>query len=182
MNQYRERLDRQQAAVQRYNAELQQQHRMHQYQFEQNYWARENAQRQALARRYDYYNNPYFYSAPVYRYYRGGQYYDINQYEADQLRSAINNGYDQGYRMGVADREDGYRGGFQNSFAYQDANYGWDGYYGDEDSYNYYFRQGFSRGYDDGYANAFRYGAYNGGSYSILGSVLNTIFNLRNLR
>jgi hypothetical protein len=35
---------------------------------------------------------------------------------------------------------------YQGSFAYQDANYGYTGYYVDQDEYNYYFRQGFRHG------------------------------------
>jgi hypothetical protein len=30
-----------------------------------------------------------------------------------------------------------------------DANYGYDDYWEDQDAYNYYFRQGFERGYED---------------------------------
>ena len=43
--------------------------------------------------RHDYDNDPYFYTAPIYRYNRGGAYYETNQYGADLLRQAVNNGY-----------------------------------------------------------------------------------------
>ena len=98
------------------------------------------------------------------------------------LRRAINAGYSEGFRSGRADRQDRWASGYQNSYAYQDANYGYDGYYSDQDSYNYYFRQGFSRGYEDGYNSRYQYGRYSGGSYSILGNILAGILNLQSLR
>src|SRR5439155_861175 len=44
------------------------------------------------------YSDPYFYSPPIYRYYRGASYYEVNQYGADLLRRAVNYGYREGYR------------------------------------------------------------------------------------
>ena len=42
----------------------------------------------------------------------------------------MNYGYEEGFQAGQADREDNWRGaGYQNSYAYQDANYGYNGYY-----------------------------------------------------
>ena len=69
------------------------------------------------------------YGASNYRYNRGGRYYETNQYGAQQLRQAVNLGYEEGYRAGQADREDGWRAGYQDSYGYQDATYGYDGYY-----------------------------------------------------
>ena len=63
-----------------------------------------------------------------------------------------------------------------------DANYGYSGYYVDQDEYNYYFREGFRRGYDDGYNSSYQYGAYSNGSYSMLGALLSQILNLQALR
>jgi hypothetical protein len=40
-------------------------------------------------RDHDYDRDPYFYSAPIYRYHRGGRYYETNQYGADLLRQAL---------------------------------------------------------------------------------------------
>ena len=74
---------------------------------------------------HDYDNDPYFYTAPVYRYNRGGAYYETNQYGADSLRQAVNLGYQEGFRAGAADREDNWRPDYRNSFAYQDATYGY---------------------------------------------------------
>ena len=57
------------------------------------------------------------------------------------LREAVNNGYREGFRAGTADREDRWRPDYEDSFAYQDANFGYSGYYVDQADYNYYFRQ-----------------------------------------
>lgn len=42
----------------------------------------------------------------------------------------------------------------------------------DLDDYSYYFREGFRRGYEDGYAGRYQYGRYVNGSYSLLDVVL----------
>ena len=57
----------------------------------------------------------------------------------------------------------------ETPYAYQDANYGYNGYYVDQDDYNYYFREGFRRGYEDGYYSRYQYGSYSNGNYSMLG-------------
>jgi len=148
---------------------LQRQRRSQQYQYLTLYNERLRQQQWQMQRsQFDYYNDPYFYSAPIYRYYRSGRYYDVNQYGADLLRQAINYGYEQGYQAGRADRSDHWRFDYRGSFAYEDANYGYDGYYMDRDEYAYYFRQGFRRGYTDGYYRRHRYGTYYDGSYNIL--------------
>jgi hypothetical protein len=124
------------------------------------------------AANYDYYNDPYFYSAPTYRYLRGGRYYQINEYGADLLRQALNAGYEEGYLAGQADREDGWRYDYGGCYAYQDANYGYSGYYIDQSEYNYYFREGFRRGYEDGYYGRYRYGSKVNGVLRLLDGVL----------
>jgi hypothetical protein len=60
-----------------------------------------------------------------------------------------------------------------------DANFGYNGYYVGRDEYEYYFRQGFRRGYEDGYGRDYRYGRYDNGTYSILAVVLNAILGLQ---
>jgi flagellar biosynthesis/type III secretory pathway protein FliH len=87
----------------------------------------------------------------------------------------VNYGYAEGFRAGQADRQDRWRSSYQDSFAYQDANYGYNGYYVEQDAYNYYFREGFRRGYEDGYRHRYRYGRYNNGTYLILDSILGKI-------
>jgi hypothetical protein len=156
---------------------------MAQYRYQQRYLQRLREQQLRLqnARNYDYNRDPYFYTAPSYRYNRGGRYYETNQYGAEMLRQAVNNGYEEGFRAGQADREDRWRFGYQDSYGYQDANYGYTGYYVDRDEYNYYFREGFKRGYEDGYNSRYQYGNYSNGKYSILGSILSGILNFQSL-
>ncbi len=156
---------------------------MAQYRYQQRYLQRLREQQRRIqqARYYDYNRDPYFYTAPSYRYYRGGRYYETNRYGADVLRQAINNGYEEGFRAGQADREDGWRSSYQDSYAYQDASYGYNGNYVNADEYNYYFREGFRRGYEDGYYSRHQYGNYSNGKYAILGGILSQILNLQSL-
>lgn len=179
---YRQSLDQQRARQREWAATLQQQRRMTYYRYQQDYWARLRRQQLALQRNYNYYNDPYFYTAWTYRYNRGGTYYETNSYGANLLRAAINNGYREGYRAGVADRMDRFGGGYEVSYAYMDANLGYNGYYVTQDDYNYYFREGFRRGYEDGYNGRYQYGVYSNGNRSILGAVLQTILNLESVR
>jgi hypothetical protein len=130
----------------------------------------------------DYDRDPYFYTPPIYRYTRGGRSYEINQYGADLLRQAVNYGYEEGFRAGQADRQDHWRFSYQESFAYQDANYGYNGYYVERDDYNYYFREGFRRGYEDGYYSRSRYGRHVNGTYSLLGAILSEVLGFRSIR
>jgi hypothetical protein len=95
------------------------------------------------------------------------------------LRQAVNYGYDQGHRAGEADRQDRSRSNYEGSFAYQDANYGYSGFYVDRDDYNNYFREGFRRGYEDGYGGQHQYGTYANGRGTILGAILGTILNFQ---
>ena len=95
------------------------------------------------------------------------------------LRQAVRDGYEEGVRAGQADRQDGYRFSPQDSIAYQDASYGYNSYYVDLPEYNYYFREGFRRGYEDGYYSRWQYGSYSNGVFSILGNILSSIFNVQ---
>jgi hypothetical protein len=123
----------------------------------------------------------YAYAPPAYRYYRGGRYYDVNQYAADQLRQALRYGYEEGVRAGQSDRQDRWNFGYTDAFAYQDATFGYSGYYVGLEDFRYYFREGFRRGYEDGYYGRWRYGSYSNGGFSLLGGVLQAILNLRSL-
>jgi hypothetical protein len=157
---------------------------MAQYRFQQQYLERMRQQQVRLRddRNHDYNADPFFYTAPNYRYHRGGVYYETNQYGANLLRQAVNYGYAEGYNAGQADRMDGWRSSYQDSYAYQDANYGYTGYYIDQDAYNYYFREGFRRGYEDGFYRRYRYGRYDNGTHRILDGILGGILILRALR
>ena len=178
---YRRRLDQQRLLQVQWTTQ-QQRDRMTYYRYQQDYWARMRRQQLALQRNYNYYNDPYFYTASSYSYSYGGNNYQTNHYGANLLRQAMNNGYAEGYRAGQADRQDRFGGGYQNSYAYQDANLGYNGMYVNQGDYNYYFREGFNRGYQDGYSNQMQYGQYSNGNRSLLGTILSAVLNLQSLR
>jgi hypothetical protein len=179
--QYKTYLQRQELAAQRQAAQYERARRLAQYRYQQQYLQQLRDQRLALARAYDYDNDPYYYTAPTYRYTRNGRVYQTNQYGADALRQAVNYGYAQGVQAGQADRSDGYRGDYRKTYAYQDASYGYNGRYVAQSDYSYYFRQGFQRGYQDGYNGRFQYGTNSGSTFNILSNVLSTILNLSDL-
>jgi hypothetical protein len=98
------------------------------------------------------------------------------------LRQAVRSGYEEGVRAGQSDREDRWRNNYQESFGYQDASVGYNSYYVDLPEYQYYFREGFRRGYEDGYYGRNQYGTYSNGAFSLLGNVLGAILNLQPYR
>lgn len=160
---------------------LQQQRRANQYRYQNQY--RQRLQRQHVrwnSGNYNYYNDP-FYSTPAnYRYRFSGQWHTTNRYGADLMQRAVDQGYQEGRRAGQADRQDGWRADYGNSFAYQDASYGYNGRYISPAEYQHYFRQGFQRGYQDGYADRYQYGyRQNDGSVAVVAAVLATIVGLQ---
>ena len=180
LNSYRTWQRAQRTAAQQAAAAIQAQNRSAQYAYIQDYNNRLWQQQQRyMSQSINYYNDPYFYSAPSYRYMRDGAWYTMNSYGYNLLQQAINDGYGEGYRAGRADRMDGWRYDYRSSYVYQNASYGYSGYYMDRGDYSYYFRQGFQRGYEDGYYSRYRYGTSRNGSYSILGAVLGTILSLQ---
>lgn len=184
MVQYNQHIAHQQAVAQRRAQQLQQQKRMAHYRFQQAYYERLRQQQLRLENDgYDYDSDPFYYTAPSYRYRRGSIYYETNQYGVDVLRQALNNGYEEGIQAGLADQQDKWRFDYQQSFAYQDANFGYDGRHVQQDDYNYYFREGFQRGYDDGYKDRRAYGRNNAsGPDTLLGAVIETILGLQSLQ
>jgi hypothetical protein len=182
--QYREALDQQERAAEQRAAELQRQKRKAQHIFEQDYLARLREQRLRIQSqgRHDYDRDPFFYTPSQYRYSRGGRYHETNQYGLDLLRQAVNYGYEEGFRAGRADREDRWPSNYRDCYAYQDANYGYRGFYVDRDDYNYYFREGFRRGYEDGYGHHYRYGSVSNGKVAILAAVLAGIITYELIR
>jgi hypothetical protein len=118
----------------------------------------------------------------TFRYRVSGTDRQTNQYGADLLRQAVNDGYQQGWKAGRADRADHWQSNYQKSYAYQDANYGYDGRYVSQSDYNYYFREGFRRGYQDGYGSRAQYGSVVNGTPSILGTILSGILGLQSIR
>jgi hypothetical protein len=182
--QYGAQLDQQQRLAPQQAVQLQQQKRVAQYGFQLQYIARLHEQQLSIqnARNYNYGGDPYFYTPPSYRYLRGGRYYETNEYGATVLRQAVNYGYEEGFGAGRADRQDRWAFNYRGSYAYQDGNYGYGGFYIERDDYNYYFREGFRRGYEDGYYGRSRYGVYATGKSTVLGAVLSVILNLQPLR
>lgn len=181
--QYRQHLDQQEAFARQRTALLLQQKRVAQYRFQEQYVERLRQQQLSLRNdRFDYARDPYFYTASTYRYNRDGRYFETNEYGATALRQAVNYGYDGGFRAGAADRDDRWRSNYKDSYGYRDANYGYSGYYVNRTDYNYYFRQGFSRGYEDGYNRRFQYGRNANGNYSMLDNVVARILNFQALR
>ena len=156
-------------------------------------WRQDAQRRQAYARyRQDYDHRmrsayvrivPRYYVRPAYyRYSYGGNWYRTSNYGAEMLRMAVENGYREGLRAGRAARYDGWPGGFRDSFAWRDAAFGYGGRYVSRADYAYYFRQGFERGYDDGYYGRMRYGRYVNNEAILVEAVLGAILNLQLLR
>jgi hypothetical protein len=182
--QYRGHLDQQQRAAQQQSAQLQQQNRGAQYSYQQQYMAgmRQQQLRVQSQGNYDYGRDLYLYAAPSYRYSHGGRYYETNQYGVDLLQQSVNYGYEQGRLAGTADQQDRWPFNYRSSYAYQDANYGYGGFYVDRYDYNNYFREGFRRGYEDGYYSRDQYGTYANGRTSLLGAVLGAILMFEAIR
>lgn len=180
---YQRSLDAQVRAAQARTAQIQAQQRANaQLAAQQRYVQQLQAQQAALRTQRDYARDPYVTTAPSYRYRYSGLTRQTNQYGADALRTAVNNGYQTGYQQGRADRSDGASSNYKRSFAYQDANYGYNGSYVAQSDYNYYFRQGFRRGYSDGYGSRMQYGTTSNGSASILSNILTGILGLTSIR
>jgi hypothetical protein len=124
----------------------------------------------------------YGYLSYAYRYFRGGRYYYASDCAADMLRRAVNYGYQEGVLAGRSDREDHWAASYHDSYAYQDATFGYDNYCVSLEEYRYYFRRGFLRGYEDGYYDRWRYGSYSNGVFTLLGDVFLQILKLETLR
>jgi hypothetical protein len=184
LERYHARLQAQERSARQHAAALRAQRRQSQYELQQRYL--DGLRRQQLEaarwRGYDYERDPYFRTAPSYRYSRDGRQHETNEYGAQQLRQAVNHGYEQGVRAGRADRDDGWRADYRSSYAYRDANYGYNGLYVNEADYNHYFREGFRRGYEDGHSGRSNYGRGSNGALSILENVMAAILSLQQLR
>ena len=124
--------------------------------------------------------NAYFNTPMTHRYAIGGRYYQTNRYGVDIIRQAAQHGYAEGVRAGQADRYDGWRYDYRDSWAYRDGGFGYHGRYIDRQHYAHYFREGFRRGYEDGYYGQGRYGRYDNraGQYLMIGAILAAILNI----
>ena len=89
----------------------------------------------------------------------------------------MSNGYDEGF---VPVRQIAQMAGtkLSDSGAFDDASFGYDGYYVDSPSISI-TPSGFQRGYEDGYYGRSQYGSYSDGRYSILGEILSAILNIQ---
>ena len=162
----------------RYNRDLSRHNRHNASRYYRDYWQRWLAMQLRWRNQNNnyYYNNAFYYSPYNYRYSYGGNYYYTNSYGVSFLQQAIRDGYQEGWRAGRADRADRWRFDYRGSYGYMDGSYGYYGYYTDLGTYQYYFRQGFERGYRDGYYQRYQYGRYNNGSAMILPAILSAIF------
>ncbi|MGN6111687.1 MAG: hypothetical protein ACTHOC_01530 [Luteimonas sp.] len=126
---------------------------------------------------------PRYYIRPAhYRYFWGGTWYTTSNYGADMLRQAVDFGYREGLRAGRADRYDGWPADYRDSIAWRNGGFGYAGRYITRADYEYYFRQGFQRGYDDGYFGRMQYGHYVNNDAVIAEAVIATILGLQLLR
>lgn len=162
---------------------LQSQRRLEQYRYQQRYWQRHrDYHTRWYTQRWNFERDPFFWTAPSHRYYRGGRWFSVNRYAVDVLQQAVRIGYEEGFHAGEADRYDGWRGGYRDNFVYQDASLGYQGWYVGQAEYNYYFREGFRRGYEDGYYRRFRYGRRYDTGFSILPRELDLILRFEAYR
>ena len=161
-------------------AALQQQKRNAQVTVNRQYVANLQQQQRRLNTHRDV-RDPYFSAPMTFRYRVGSTDRETNQYGAAVMRQAVNNGYAQGWKAGRADRTDHWASNYQQSYGYQDANFGYSGNYLPQSDYNYYFREGFQRGYEDGFARHAQYGTVVNGSPSILDAILSSILGLHTI-
>jgi hypothetical protein len=113
----------------------------------------------------------------MYRINRNGSYYETNARGVELLRTAIRNGYSQGYQQGMLDRRYARGYNYDGNRIYSEGTYGYQSYVA-QDQYQYYFQQGFQRGYEDGFNNTYRYGTRSGNTFTVLGSVIGSILDL----
>jgi flagellar biosynthesis/type III secretory pathway protein FliH len=114
-----------------------------------------------------------------YRVNRNGSWYNTDRRGADLLRQAVNEGYRQGFAAGRSDRNRQIRQmNWSGSSMYRSGTLGWQSYV-DRGQYQHYFRQGFERGYQDGFNSRNQYGTNNNGVVNILGSILGSILNVQ---
>ena len=107
-----------------------------------------------------------------YRYVSRGTVRRTSQAGTEMIYRAINNGYERGIFIGHTDRKDNWKHDPENSYVYQDAIYGYDGYEIDLAEYRFYFQQGFWRGYEDGFYKRFVYGKEEKDKLTVLETVI----------
>ena len=179
---YRRQLGQQVQAMQQQTLQLQQQRRLAQFRAQEQYVADIRRQQQGLQVQRDFAKDPWVGAPYMFRYVANGANRQTNAVGAEVLRQSVRTGYAQGYRAGQADQQDHSPSSYQSTFAYRDANYGYAGRDVDQSDYNFYFRQGLQRGYDDGFTHRSQYGTASNGSATILTSLLNSILGFQPIR
>ena len=119
-----------------------------------------------------------------YRIVRNGRAYNTDGRGVELLRQAVNEGYRQGFDAGRTDRSSRRRGDWSNSSVYRAGTVGYQTHV-DRGQYQYYFREGFQRGYQDGsnrqfeidHEGEYQYGSRQGGSANILNAIIGSILN-----
>ena len=179
---YGRQLVQQVRAMQQQIAQLQQQHRMAQFRAQQEYGAQLRKQQQVLVATRNYAADPFVTAPYLYRYVANGANRQTNLYGAEALRQAVRNGYAQGYSAGQADKQDHSASNYESTFAYRDANYGYLGRDVDQSDYNFYFRQGLQRGYEDGFTHRSQYGTVSNGTPTVMAALQSRIIALQPVR
>lgn len=168
--------DRRRHDYDRHRHQLERQRRNAQVRYQQDYWRRWlAAQSRWNNDRYDYDRDPYFSTPYNYRYNYGGRWYSTNSYGAEMLRDAVRDGYREGWYAGQADRADRWQFDYRNNYGWVDGSYGYSGRYVSQSDYRWYFRQGFERGYQDGYYGRYQYGRSERDGAMILPAILGMI-------
>ena len=160
----------------RHRHQLERQRRNAQHRYQQDYWRRWlAAQARWNHHRFDYDRDPFFHTPFNYRYSYGGRWHSTNSYGAEILRQAVRDGYREGWYAGQADRMDRWQFDYRNNYGWIDGSYGYSGRYVSHNDYRWYFRQGFERGYRDGYYGRYQYGRYDRDGAMILPAILGMI-------
>jgi hypothetical protein len=107
-----------------------------------------------------------------------GRYYNVDTTQADILREAIRQGYQQGYTAGRDARSNHRRNNYRSLTVYREGTYGYSSGV-ERGQYQYYFQQGFDRGWQDGYNSRFNYGRETNGAVAITDTILNGLLNLQ---
>lgn len=114
-----------------------------------------------------------------YRITHEGRDYEMNYDGSELLKQSLNSGYQQGYQVGKDDHKAKRGETFSESLIYQNATTDYQSDVVDLNLYQYYFREGFQRGYADGYRNQKQYGKSTNGIRFISDTVSQQILNIQ---
>ena len=114
-----------------------------------------------------------------YRITHEGRDYEMNYDGSELLKQSLNSGYQQGYQAGKEDHKAKRGEAFSESLIYQNATTDYQSDVVDLNLYQYYFREGFQRGYADGYKNQKQYGKSTNGIRFISDTISQEILNIQ---